>query len=123
MAKKKMDAKELMDSVVDLDLLKKRKEVAEKKKTKNNKNVEEVILEVNENKWYDLPMLREDFTIIEKDNKYYGHYSKWKDCVYIGPYDTEKDLQTVIDMYVKETKKKDKLKRKFNVNLIKTIIL
>ena len=121
MAKNKLTAKELMDSVVDLDLLKKRKENSSSNKKGIKK--EEILTEPKELKWYELPMLRENFTITEKDGKYYGHYSTWKDCIYIGPYDTEKELQTVIDMYIKETKKKDLLKRRFNVNLIKTIIL
>ena len=124
MAKKqKLSAKELMDSVVDLDLLKKRKEDNDEKKKQKNENIEIKKEIKKEKKWFELPMKKENFSIIEKDNKFYSHYSEWKENIYIGPYDTEKELNQVIDMYVKETKKTDLLKRNFNVEKIHTIIL
>ena len=120
MAKKnKPTAKEIMDSVVDLELLKKRKDNGKKKK----EIVIEEDKEIEEKKWFQLPMLEKKFTIKDVDNKFYAHYSDWKENVHIGPYETESELKKVIDMYVKETKKSDLFKRKFNIDIIHSCIL
>ncbi|MBR6517061.1 MAG: hypothetical protein IKT40_09530 [Bacilli bacterium] len=123
MAKKeKISSKELMDSVINLELLEKRKERANKSK----KNVEIDIIEdndKNEEKWFHKPMIREKFSVIEKDDKLYIHYSDWSDRVYIGPYSSTDEVDSIIEMYIKETKKKDLFKRKFKVDQIHSIII
>lgn len=116
MAKKKLSAKELMDSVVDLELLEKRRL---KKKEKIEEIKEDKIIEL---KWFQKPMDINKFSIIEKDNKFYIHYSDWSEKIHIGPYDTIDDVNSIIDMYIKETKKSNILKRKFKTNNIHSVL-
>jgi hypothetical protein len=121
MAKKeKVSAKELMDSVIDLDLLEKRKE----RSNKSKKNVEEVIEEKKvELKWFQKPMVKDNFSIVEKGNKYYLHYSEWGDKVHIGPYEDKSIIDLIIEMYIKETKKTNILKRRFKTEIIHSLLL
>lgn len=118
MAKTKLSPKELMDSVIDLDLLEKRKN--NKPKKKEIKQQEEKDVEL---KWFQKPMLKENFSVIEKDKKLYIHYSEWSSNVYIGPYKNNDEVESIIEMYIKETKKTNILKRKFNTEKIHSIIL
>lgn len=37
--------------------------------------------------------------------KFYGQYEGWSENTWIGPYDTEKQLNDVIKSYIEETKK------------------
>lgn len=120
MAKKeKVSAKELMDSVIDLELLEKRKEKANKSK-KEEKVIEEIKVEL---KWFQKPMLKEKFSIIEKNNQFYIHYLEWKPNIFIGPYEDKSIADLIIEMYVKETKKTNLLKRRFKTDIIHSLLL
>ena len=107
MAKKrkpKLSPEEIMARIIDAEQLKERKETV-----KSIPNIEEKETdkeEIKELKWFQKPMLKTKFTIKEINGKFYAQYEGWKSNIWIGSYDTEKELNDVINMYVKETKKK-----------------
>lgn len=59
-----------------------------------------------EPKWFEGNITSDCFTI-KKDNKgkFYGHHKAWKSNIWIGPYDSEEELNKVIASYVTITKK------------------
>lgn len=106
MAKKrkpKLSPEEIMARIIDNDLLENRKEIKQQKQ--ETIEVVEEKPKKEEKKWFQQPMTKDKFTIKEHNNKYYAHYKGWKDNIWIGAYDTEKELNDVIKSYVKETKK------------------
>ena len=120
MAKKeKVSAKELMNSVIDLELLEKRKERTNKSK-KKEETIEENKIDL---KWFQKPMLKENFSITEKNGQFYVHYSEWKSNIFIGPYEDISIANLIIEMYIKETKKTNLLKRRFKTDIIHSLLL
>lgn len=104
--KKKLTTEEIMERIIDTDILEKRKSVS-----KNNKEEKNTIIEVNKNKievekkWFQKPMVKDKFFVKEHNNKWYARYEDWKENIWIGAYDSEKELLDVIKSYIKETKK------------------
>lgn len=57
-------------------------------------------------KWFEGQITSEQFEIRkDKKEKFYGHHEAWKSTIWIGPYDTEEELNKVIASYVSTTKK------------------
>jgi hypothetical protein len=64
-------------------------------------------------------MTKDKFKVIEHtDNKWYAQYEGWKTNVWIGGYDTEKDVNDVIKSYIKETKKPPMYRNITNVHSV-----
>ena len=115
--KQKLTTAEIMKIIIDEDLLKERKETAASAITKTtivNEKFEIIP------KWFEIPIKKSDFIIKEHENKFYAKHNKWKNNIWIGAYDSEKELNDVINSYVKETKKKP-IDR--NIKGIKTILI
>lgn len=115
--KPKIPTKELMDKIVDKLELERRKE----KNISTSK--ESSIVEENndgdiEKKWWQLPINKKDFIKKNIDNKYYGHHKDWKEHIWIGAYDSEKELDKVIKSYVDETKKPPMYRKIENIHSI-----
>ena len=98
--KPKLSPEEIMERIIDKEQLKERKESV--------KQVKEEPKEVEtkkELKWFEKPMSKDKFIVKEIDGKFFAQYEGWKESVWIGAYETEKEVEDVIKMYVKETKK------------------
>lgn len=107
MAKKrkpKLSPEEIMARIIDTEQLKERKESVKTIVKIEEKETDKE--EIKELKWFQKPMLKTNFTIKKINGKFYAQYEGWKSNIWIGSYDTEKELNDVINMYVKETKKK-----------------
>lgn len=94
-AKKKLTSSEIMERVIDVEELEKRKQSL----------IKEEIVTIKEKRWWELPMKKTLFKTEKYKGKFYGQYEGWSENVWIGPYDTEKQLNDVIKSYVEETKK------------------
>lgn len=58
------------------------------------------------NKWFEGQITIDQFeTRNDKKGKFYGHHEAWKSTIWIGPYDTEEELNKVIASYASTTKK------------------
>lgn len=115
--KPKLTTAEIMKAIIDEDLLKERKETASSAITKTtivNEKFEIIP------KWFEIPIKKSDFIIKEHENKFYAKHNKWKNNIWIGAYDSEKELNDVINSYVKETKKKPMDR---NIKGIKSILI
>lgn len=93
--KKKLTSSEIMERVIDVEELEKRKQSL----------IKEEVLTIKEKRWWELPMKKTLFKTEKYKGKFYGQYEGWSENVWIGPYDTEKQLNDVIKSYVEETKK------------------
>lgn len=104
--KKKLTTEEIMERIIDIDSLEKRKTTS-----KNKKEVSEFKIEIKKNdikvekKWFQKPMIKENFEIKEYENKWFARYNEWKEHIWIGAYESEKELIDVVKSYIKETKK------------------
>lgn len=59
-----------------------------------------------EPKWFQKQITADQFEIKQnKDGKYFAHHEEWKKTIWIGPYDTEEEINKVIDSYVSVTKR------------------
>ena len=108
MAKKrkpKLTPEEIMARIIDHDKLKERKESVKQTVKEEEPKIEPKKEIKKELKWFEKPMTKDKFTIKEHNGSYYAQYEGWKENVWIGAYETEKDVEDVIKMYVKETKK------------------
>ena len=115
--KPKLTTAEIMKAIIDEDLLKERKETASSAITKTtivNEKFEIIP------KWFEIPIKKSDFIIKEHENKFYAKHNKWKNNIWSGAYDSEKELNDVINSYVKETKKKPMDR---NIKGIKSILI
>ena len=57
-------------------------------------------------KWFETQITSEQFeTQKDKKGKLYGHHKAWKNNIWIGPYDTEEELNKVISSYESASKK------------------
>lgn len=115
--KKKLSPKELMKIVVDEELLKQNKEATKEQGNvpKLNKEKVEIIVE---KKWWELPISKDDFKIKKYEDKFYAHHKDWKDCVWIGPYESKKDINEVIKSYEIESNKPMMGRKLINVHSI-----
>ena len=93
--KKKLTSSEIMERVIDVEELEKRKQTL----------IKEEVVTIKEKRWWELPMKKTLFKTEKYKGKFYGQYEGWSENVWIGPYDTEKQLNDVIKSYVEETKK------------------
>lgn len=100
-SKKKLTSSEIMERVIDVEELEKRKQNLVKEESASK---EETVIE-KEKQWWQLPMKKALFKTKKHEGKFYGQYEGWSENVWIGPYDTEKRLNDVIKSYVEETKK------------------
>ncbi len=67
--------------------------------------------------WYKRPIKREAFSSrLGADGKLYVHHCEWSKNIWIGPYKTKKDVDEIIDSYIKESLKAP-LDRKTNKNI------
>ena len=59
-----------------------------------------------EPKWFEGKITSESF-ITKKDwkGKFYAHHNEWKDKIWIGPYDSQEEVDKVIASYVAISKK------------------
>ena len=121
MAKKrkpKLSPEEIMDRIIDKEQLKERKENVKqtiKEETKTEEPKQETKKEL---KWFEKPMTKDKFITKEINGKFYAQYEGWKQNVWIGEYETEKELDDVIKMYVKETKKPPMYRNITNVHSV-----
>ena len=121
MAKKKkpkLSPEEIMEKIIDREQLQERKEnlLKPKEEKTNDVKVEETKKEL---KWFQTPMTKDKFTIIEHtDKKWYAQYEGWKSNIWIGGYETEKEVNDVIKSYIKETKKPPMYRNITNVHSI-----
>lgn len=99
--KKKLTSSEIMERVIDVEELEKRKQTLIKEEAFSK----EEVVTIKEKQWWQLPMKKTLFKTKKHEGKFYGQYEGWNECVWIGPYDTEKQLNDVIKSYVEETKK------------------
>ena len=116
--KPKLSPEEIMERIIDREQLQERKEniLKPKEEEKPKEEVKEVKKEV---KWFEKPMTKDKFKVIEHtDNKWYAQYEGWKTNVWIGGYDTEKDVNDVIKSYIKETKKPPMYRNITNVHSV-----
>jgi hypothetical protein len=61
---------------------------------------------VQKPKWFEGKIEKEQFKIkTDKNGKFYGQHEAWKKTIWIGPYDTEEEINKVIDSYVSVTKR------------------
>ena len=106
--KEKLSIEDIMDKIIDNDKLKERKELIQSKNKQideSNKKTNEKNVESKELKWFEKPMVKDFFMVKKHNEKYYARYKEWKDNVWIGGYNTKKDVESVIKSYVEETKK------------------
>lgn len=108
--KKKLSTAEIMKVIIDEDLLSERRKNSSQKE--KFEVVEEVVEEKKEYKWFEIPIKKSDFVIKEHDSKFYARHKEWKKNIWIGAYESEKEVEDVIKSYVKETKKPP-IERKF----------
>ena len=67
--------------------------------------------------WYKRPLERNEFSYRKaKDNKFYVRHKEWSKKTWIGPYDTEHDVNVIVTSYVLESLK-EPLDRKTNKNI------
>lgn len=122
MAKKrrpKLSPEEIMERIIDREQLKERKENGSKQIVNEELPKNELKEETKELKWFQKPMLKEKFTIIEHtDKKWYAQYEGWKSNIWIGGYDSEKEVNDVIKSYIKETKKPPMNRNIINVHSV-----
>lgn len=109
--KEKLTTKQIMDIIIDKDLLKKTKAITETSDDKYSQDAK-INVETNKKKWFETPMLTDNFLIVNVKDKFYVRYSEWKNNIFTGPYKTESETNMVIDMYVRETKKPNPFDRK-----------
>ena len=116
---KKKHIKDIMSAAINQEELDKRKAEAKEKEDKKKKAIK-----INEpiadkpKQWWQLPILKTDFKSKTIEGKFYAHHKEWKDNIWIGPYETKKELNSVISSYVNESSK-DSLDRKLeNVHSI-----
>lgn len=100
--KKKLTSSEIMERVIDVEELEKRKQTLIKEEAFSK---DEEVVTIKEKRWWELPMKKTFFKTEKYKGKFYGQYEGWSENVWIGPYDTEKQLNDVIKSYVEETKK------------------
>ena len=73
--------------------------------------------------WYKRPLDASEFlTRKGKDKKYYVHHKEWSKRVWIGPYDTTKDSDAIIDAYVVESLRTTALDKKQNTVIHSLIV-
>ena len=57
-------------------------------------------------KWFQKQITADQFVTRKgKNGKFYGHHTDWKSKIWMGPYDTEEELNKVIASYASTTKK------------------
>ena len=74
--------------------------------SKHRKQIKNISIEEKVNKlpWYKRPIERSAFTSKKaKDGKYYVRHIEWAERIWIGPYDTLKDANKIIDSYVEKS--------------------
>ena len=103
--KPKLSPEEIMERIIDKEQLKERKESVKQVVKEEPKEVETKKEVKKELKWFEKPMSKDKFIVKEIDGKFFAQYEGWKESVWIGAYETEKEVEDVIKMYVKETKK------------------
>lgn len=105
-----------MKAIIDEDLLSERRENSASKQ--KIEVIEEVVEEKKEYKWFEIPIKKSDFLIKEHDSKFYAKHKEWKKNIWIGAYESEKEVDDVIKSYVKETKKPPIDRKLINVHSI-----
>lgn len=88
------------------------------KKRRKTVNIETVVYNKAERiPWYKRPLYKEEFTYrTGKNDKIYVRHNDWHNTIWIGPYDTEKDANAIIDSYIEESQK-EPLDRKYKTNI------
>lgn len=118
--KKKLTTEQIMEAIIDKDMLEERKNAASSKskttvviETKVDDSVEKEPL-----KWFELPIQKSDFKTKTIDKQHYAQHKEWNKRVWIGPYDSKKELDKVILLYVDEMKKNVLERNLYNVHSV-----
>lgn len=73
---------------------------------KHRKQVKSISIEESISKlpWYKRPIERDAFTFRKaKDGNYYIRHMEWAEPIWIGPYQTMKDVDGIINSYVEKS--------------------
>ena len=58
-------------------------------------------------RWFEQPMTADCFTTkTDRDGKFYAQHNAWKKTIWIGPYNSEEELNKIIKKYIANSKKK-----------------
>ena len=118
--KQKKSITEIMAKVVDESLLAKRKtEIETSATTASTVKKEEVKKPL---KWFHRELKKNEFEIKEYEGFFYGRHYEWKKNIWIGKYSTQKEVEQIINDYVKNSRLK-KTERKINTDRIHSIII
>lgn len=112
--KEKHYSKISLDNVTDKALLEanKLKRQEQEKKKNDKQQFKKEIKEEKPLKWYDKNINISDFIVKEYNNEWYGQVKYWKNNIWIGPYQSNDEINKIIKEYVNELKK-PVLNRKF----------
>lgn len=100
--KSKLSSSEIMEKVINIEELEKRKQTLVKEEIIVPEEKEVLI---KEKRWWEVPMKKTFFKHKKIEAKHYAQYEGWKKDVWIGPYNSEQELNEVIKSYIEETKK------------------
>lgn len=118
--KQKKSITEIMAKVVDESLLAKRKtEIEPSATTTSTVQTEEVKKPL---KWFQRELKKNEFEIKEHDGFFYCRHYEWKQNIWIGKYSTQKEVEQIVNDYVKNSRLKP-TERKINTDRIHSIII
>lgn len=103
--KQKLSAKELLEAVVDKEALKANADKKAKQEEQKSVEIKSSSDENKESSSFDEPWFIKDFKKYKFDNKFYAQHKSWHDEVFVGPYDTKKELENIIIQYEEESLK------------------
>lgn len=76
------------------------------KKRRKEVKVDSISDEIKKLPWYRRPLIKEEFiTRKGKDNKFYVQHNEWHRTIWVGPYNTSKDAEDIIESYLDESQK------------------
>lgn len=120
--KKKQTPSEVLAAIINKDLLNERRKKATKKEENDRVEIDNTTEKENQLlKWYQKPILREDFIIKKYNGKFYTKHKEWGNNIWIGAYDNIEIVNDIISSYI-ENSKKPILKRKLD-NRIHSILI
>lgn len=100
--KPKLTTEQILKTIINEDALESRRNKVKVVEVPIKEEIEE---KVEEFKWWKEPMDKKLFTKKKIGNNYFAHYEHWKEEVWIGGYESSKELDLVIKSYVEETLK------------------
>lgn len=109
----KLSTKQIMSLIVDENLLAEKREQSKKEKPKETVEQETKQKE----KWWE-NLSKSDFIKKEHDGRFYARHKSWKNNIWIGAYSSEKEVDSVINSYIREIKKPPMYRNIKNVHSI-----